>query len=51
MTDAIYLSLRNQANILYSKKVIKKTQKEKKRDKYTHLLSLLLIIDSEFKTK
>lgn len=51
MTDAYYVSLRNQANILYTKKVIKKTEKEKKKDRYTHLLSLILSIEINLKTK
>ena len=49
MTDAHYLSLRNQANVLFSNSKKRRFKKEIIKDRYSHLMNLVLDIASNFK--
>jgi hypothetical protein len=49
MTDAHYVSVRNQANVLFSNNKKRRFKKEIIKDRYSHLMNLVLDIASNFK--
>jgi hypothetical protein len=49
MTDAHYVSVRNQANILFGNSKKRRVKKEIIKDKYSHLMNLVLDIAANFK--